>query len=235
MILPSEGKTFADVVGAIRKEVRPEDSGTEVRRVRRTRDGGVLLEIERSRDSASLKQAISAAVGTSGVVRALTPRTKLEILDLDVCADDREVREAVTKAVGECRTGDLKISVFAPNARGERVAVVELDEAAATKILSQGRMKVGWVASRVRRRVEVTRCFRCLGFGHTRRECKGPDRSGNCWRCGEGGHNAKGCVAPPVCRACSQRSHPSDHVQGSGACRIFRDILSRMKGEHRRA
>ena len=50
-----------------------------------------------------------------------------------------------------------------------------------TKLLKAGKYKVGWVICRVRRRIPLVRCFRCLGYGHHSRDCKGIDRSNTCY------------------------------------------------------
>lgn len=36
---------YAEILGIIRTKVNPEDCGTEVRRIRKTNNGGVLLEL----------------------------------------------------------------------------------------------------------------------------------------------------------------------------------------------
>ena len=50
--------------------------------------------------------------------------------------------------------------------RGNRKAYVLLEEERALKLLRGAHIKIGWVSCRVRRKKEVNRCFRCLGFGH---------------------------------------------------------------------
>lgn len=61
-------------------------------------------------------------------------------------------------------------------------------------LLAVGRIKIGVVSCRVRVPVRrVTRCYRCLQYGHMSKECKGPDRTRCCRRCGEDGHKAISC------------------------------------------
>ena len=37
----------------------------------------------------------------------------------------------------------------------------------------------------VRKRIEVTQCYKCLGFGQTRAKCNGPERKDMCWKSGK--------------------------------------------------
>ena len=48
VLKPAEGKTYADILSTIRTAVKLEDSGIEVRSIRQTRAGQVLLELKGS-------------------------------------------------------------------------------------------------------------------------------------------------------------------------------------------
>ena len=65
-------------------------------------------------------------------------------------------------------------------------------------------MKVGWIYSRIRERIQVARCFKCLGYGHHANHCGGPDRSGLCYRCGKVGHKAVSCKDEMQCVLCAE-------------------------------
>ncbi|KAK9731282.1 hypothetical protein QE152_g13795 [Popillia japonica] len=80
-------------------------------------------------------------------------------------------------------------------------------------------MKIGWVGCRVRKRVTLIRCYRCLDFGHTRAGCNGPDRSDLCVNCCQPGHQVKDCTNKPFCRKCQTGDHRSDTTK----CPAFRD------------
>ena len=47
---------------------------------------------------------------------------------------------------------------------GVKTAVMRLAEADAARLLQPGKLKIGWVACRIREHAEVARCFRCLGY-----------------------------------------------------------------------
>ena len=85
-----------------------------------------------------------------------------------------------------------EVKVLNPNQRGLKLAVVVLPEEEAIKLEELFHLKVGMTSCRVRRKVVVTRYFRCLEFGHQRRSCKWEDRSSLCYKCGEAGKKLHG-------------------------------------------
>ena len=92
-----------------------------------------------------------------------------------------KLRQAVAQAgVG----GEIEIRLTDANSRGQRLAIASVQETEALKLLKTGKIKVGWVICRVRRRIPLDRCLRCLGYGHHARDCKGTDRSIMCYKCG---------------------------------------------------
>ena len=115
--------------------------------------------------------------------------------------------------------------------RGNRKASVLLEEARTLKLLKGAYIKIGWVSCRVRKKKEVNRCFRCLGFGHIAANCQGPDRSRCCWRCGEERHHAVSCAGKPRCFLCAAREEKPrhDHIPGTMRCAAFREAVPNKK------
>ena len=106
-----------------------------------------------------------------------------------------------------------------------------LAEADATRLLQIGKIRIGWVACCIREYAEVTRGFRCLGYGHGSRGCSNPDRRNSCWRCGVAGHMVRSCKATPRCLKCLDRGDKDvAHVSGGGSCPVFREELRRLRG-----
>ena len=93
-------------------------------------------------------------------VRNLVRKTTLELLVLDSCTNKEEVEEALKCELGD-NVGELKVAILKPNKREQILAIVEIEEQGATKLLETSRIKIGWVNSRERRRTQVSRCFKC--------------------------------------------------------------------------
>lgn len=234
ILRPAVGQTYVDALSSVRKIVQPEICGVEVKRVRSTRAGDVLVELRKTTAEArsSFSEALRAVAGDGSDIRELVPKSSLEISDLDSCSTKEEVEEALHHALGEHR-GPLHVRLTRPNARQQVAAIVIIDETGAKALLKTARVKIGWVNCRIRRRVDVPRCFRCLGYGHHGHRCTGPDRSKACYRCGVGEHKAADCKNSPRCFLCAEvegKLESCRHIAGSGLCGVFRKALARAKG-----
>ncbi|GJQ78882.1 hypothetical protein Trydic_g53 [Trypoxylus dichotomus] len=165
---------------------------------------------------------LQEALREKAQVSTLQPKLKLEFRDLDCLTTVEEVIEAIRKALPNCET-DPKVILTKANSRQVKMAFVEINEHYALELLKTARIKVGWVNSRIRKRLEVTRCYRCFGYGHRQATCSEPDRrkEGVCMGCGEKGHLKKNCTNKPRCFLCSAEN-ARDHVAGSGKCGVFR-------------
>ena len=231
LIRPTEGKTFTDIVRTLRTVDNTGDSLT-VKSVSKTKDGDALVRTHGDRrPEKELSGLIRNALGDQGVIKNMTPRVTVDILDMDCLTETQEVQDALNRDLEQ--DADRKVSVLGPNSRGLKIAICELDGQDATRLLKTGRIRVGLVNCRVRARRMVPRCYKCLGYGHYKQNCTGPDRQDCCWKCGEPGHVAKACRGAPSCFHCTSRGDGSAahaaHVAGTAACHAFRTALTEAK------
>lgn len=124
-------------------------------------------------------------------MRSPNPTITIEIRDLDCLTTKEDVQEALIRETD--KTTDFKVHVFDANSREQKMALATADGETASLLLRNGRIKIGWMNCRIRQRLTVTRCHRCLDYGHIKVNCKGPDRSAACWKCGKDGHKANEC------------------------------------------
>ena len=218
LIKPATRKTFNDMVKTIRARVNPTRQGVEVTAFRKTKSGALILKIRNDTvESAGFKKSIEEAVGTDGSIRNLTSRVQLDILDLDCVATIQDVEEALRKETG--RDGDFGVHIFGPNKAEQYMAVCDLEVQEAKTLKCH-----------IRRRLTVKRCFKCLGYGHTKATCKGPDRSECCRKCGAKEHVGRDCKAEPKCFLYSEKSERKvDHLPGVDECANFRAALEECR------
>jgi hypothetical protein len=178
--------------------------------------------------SEAYKELVQKVLGSGATVRALTQESVVEIANLDEITTEEELRALLIEqfSLGEVgKTAKMKMR----NAYGgTQIATVKLPMAEAKKLLEAGKFKVGWTICHLRApRTQLLRCYRCLGFGHVKKHCKGTDRSDCCWRCGEKGHVNSTCQKKPHCMLC-QKSEGNDHATGSLSCKAYKQAKARQ-------
>lgn len=234
LVRPKEGKTFSEVLRAMKEETTPEECEAKVKMVRKTRNGEILVELDKqTKNQEKFSETLKKALGEDAIVLTLSRKISLEIRDMDDMTTTEDVMQAVGKALKiEDAHLDMQISLRGPNNRGLKLAIVELKEQHARDLLKIERVKIGWVNCRIRRRPIVLRCYRCLGYGHIARNCKNAEKKNLCFKCGKEGHISKNCVNNPQCTICREAKLEEDqlgHIMGSATCATFRKALDEAK------
>lgn len=186
---------FPELAKKIRGEACRDIIGNRVVGMRQAKSGGLLIEVRgNTEDVSAVRAEIARSAGADIGVRTLQQRELLEVRDLDQWSDGPEVLAAIASATG-CDTGVLRLAGLRKRYGGAQLALVSAPKEVTQAILKQGRLRVGMVSCSVRICDEKIRCFRCLAYGHTAKDCSGPDRTECCRRCGQNGHFAKVCAA----------------------------------------
>ncbi|KAM8702463.1 hypothetical protein ACLKA7_001794 [Drosophila subpalustris] len=152
----------------------------------------------------------------------------IECKDLDEITTEEDIMDALRSQmeITDAAVDDINLR---KGYGGTQTASIRLPAESARKALSAGLLKVGWVRCRLRERVNITKCYRCLEFGHLAKHCRSEvDRSKLCRRCGKDGHLAKDCKEEPQCMFCKGKGSDWKHIAGSGRCPLFRSALSKL-------
>lgn len=98
LIKPTKRKTFAKVLSEIRYKIMPEDNGTEVSSIRKTKFGGVLVELcLRTTNKVTFCEVVKGILREKSLVSSLEPTCSLEIRDLACLTEKNEVEEAIRR------------------------------------------------------------------------------------------------------------------------------------------
>lgn len=231
LIISTKGEaTYADILRKIKADPGLKDFGEKVRRIRRTQNGELLLEVNASskEETGKFNELVEKSLDGSAEIRAKVSETLIECKDLDEVTTEADICAAL---VNQLNIPDLDRSAV-KNIRkaygGTQTARISLPDAAAQKALQIGKLKIGWSICRVREPVILKRCFRCLEFGHIAGACKSSyDRSKLCRKCGEANHIAKDCTSKTRCMFCvTNKEEETGHIAGSVKCPVFKKALS---------
>jgi hypothetical protein len=203
-----------------------------VSRVRRTHNGELLLELSKdsSVKSDDFKAAVAKSLGDKATVKHLSHVITIECRDMDEITEPIEICKALEEqfSIEDIELKDIRN--MRKTFRGTQAAEFDLPAEAAKRVLSSGKIKIGWSVCRLRERFQPKRCFRCMNFGHWARDCTGVDRSRQCRRCGLEGHLAATCTGVRKCLICNDKeTTASDHITGSSRCPEYRRALSIVK------
>lgn len=228
---PDAKTTYASILAGLNTEAAKEANSLPlIKSVRRNAKGELILRPKAN--GAILAAAIRriAAEDKDGLtVRHREPTRTLLIRDVPEGIESRDVLDALCKSLGESSRPNIRVGPMVPTVQGSARCTAHVPDCAEARSLARGeRLVVGLVICRLRDRVEVTRCYRCLGFGHVAARCQGDDRSSLCGRCGSEGHRASDCSRPPKCVVCPEESA---HIRGSGQCQNFLRALKEARGK----
>ncbi|KZC13881.1 hypothetical protein WN55_06206 [Dufourea novaeangliae] len=192
-------------------------------------DSQVSTEIPRPKrspdpDSAARADALAQRLGevffgtdvrVSRPVR--TAEMRLTGLDESVTSEDAV---AAIAAAGGCTAAEVRAGAVRRDRSGLGGVWVKCPLAAAKRLVTAGRVSVGWSSAGVELlAARPLRCFRCLEAGHVCPKCPcDTDRGGRCYVCGGAGHVARDCTESPRCPVCSDLGRPAAHRLGGKDC-----------------
>ncbi|KAL7724943.1 hypothetical protein ACLKA6_002307 [Drosophila palustris] len=208
--------TYADLLRKVKQDEKLHGLGEAVSRIRRTQQGELLLQLNSSgEDTSAFKTLIGETLGETAEIRSLSHRVTIECKDLDEITTAKDIVDALRSQMGitDAAVDDINLR---KGYGGTQTASIRLPAESARKALSAVLLKVGWVRCRLRERVNITKCYRCLEFGHLAKQCRSEvDRSKLCRRCGKDGHLAKDCKEEPQCMFCKGKGSDWKHIAGS--------------------
>lgn len=176
------------------------DKRNEIRinTTRTTRETGLLLETESKEDADVIKTLNFKNAG----LKIVTPRKVgpcLIIYDVDKNKTKEEIRDYLWNKnlarAGLNRTeyDDKILFRFSAKNRDPTLVnwIIEVPPDVYDIMLDKGRIFIEWKSHRVKEFYNISRCFKCLGYGHTSKSCS--SEHSYCGHCGEKGHLFKEC------------------------------------------
>lgn len=225
VVVRAKEGTFADLLKNVKSRVDIGKVGVEVKQVKKTTSGDLLLVIEGGSEKAdALGEEIREKIQNAEVRTRKEETTTLFVLGIDAVTEKEEIAAEIRKAtnVGD---GEVTIKTLKPGGYGTQAATIEIPRGKAADIIRAGNIKIGWTRCTIKERVEIVRCFRCLNFGHKAQGCRGQNRADECVKCGEKNHKAKDCVNKPFCTVCKASGHRADQMK----CPAFKKLIEERR------
>ena len=123
-----------------------------------------------------LDSTLKEVIGARGTVFHLIPRMDVAVTDIEPSIEAEDAEDAVRGFFDHATKLELKVSLTKRPYRGKRKAYMLLEKAQALKLLKATHIKIECVSCRVRQKIKVNRCYRCLSFGHMAENFREPDR-----------------------------------------------------------
>jgi len=195
---PAGGGSLAAVMKKVSGAIDLAALGVRVVTTRRTRAGGILLEVDGLEKAGLLEQKIRQVVGETARVRKPERRTPVLLLDVPEWAETEDVVGGLAKAGVVVAASDGNAVSIRKNGgkRGahDRIARVDLPLRDAIALAEAKAVVVGWTRCRVKllEKNQPT-CYRCQQKGHHAAECSNEAKPRVCFGFGRSGHLVRDC------------------------------------------
>jgi hypothetical protein len=170
---PTDGGPLAPLTKKVSSSINLLSLGVKVLTTRRTRAGGILLEVEGADKANLLAGKIREVTGDAARVRLPEPRTPVLLIGIPEWAEAEDVVAGLTQSE---ITGVVAENVTIrrnTGGRGEFVASFNLPLQDAIALAERKVVYVGWARCRFKL-LENSRptCYRCQAKGHLAAECR---------------------------------------------------------------
>ncbi|KOX75234.1 hypothetical protein WN51_13275 [Melipona quadrifasciata] len=207
-------------------------------RVRKTREGHVLFELNKETQSRRIAEEVKTAIGGTFQVNALRSITTLEVRNLDPFMEKEDVQRSFSEAFGITSVQEVKVKSLYATYTGTLRGIIEVPNALLPRNIDGCRFRTGFNSAAVKVLPNVVRCFRCHNFGHISYVCRelSSDQE-RCRRCGSLEHRIVQCEQETRCFLCTEKGmkgHKVRHVAGSQICPCYKSVLQEARAGRQR-
>lgn len=211
IIVKAQGMSYAELLKSVKSKVDIVNEGIDVKKIKKTMKGDLLLEVVGNENASKLQNAIKTNMGNAELIHK-TKEVVLQIFDIDADITkeqlEREIRKNVTGKIDTLQILSLRSTNW-----GSQTATIKLRKEIAEALARKEEIKIGWVRCKIKKKIHLVRCFKCLDYGHRTADCQGTDRSDICINCAKTGHVAKDCTNSSHCTTCRKDGHRADRMK----------------------
>jgi hypothetical protein len=228
LIVSDESCDYSQLFKKIKDRVIHDGNQKAVRTMRKTREGFLLIEIEKGDGNVASIEKIVEIEAVGAKTRKLDPSgtTTFHIRGMDELTTADEL-EKTLKDLTDLKGTHRTVEKLRPAYGGTQVATLRVSKEMAGKMLQMKNVKVGLNSCSIRERVDIRMCYKCWGYVHHASECMEVDKKNQCRKCGEEGHHSGECKNDAYCIKCNR----AGHAAGSTQCKAFKDALKKRQME----
>ncbi|KAF9810154.1 hypothetical protein SFRURICE_012187 [Spodoptera frugiperda] len=222
-IYPKNKQTSSDETKSPRTEIIcPEQIKLQVRGLRKTRNGGVIISTESKADIEKVKKSMQTTNSGLTVDEPQKRQQRVVIIGVPSSMQEMEVftclyNQNLAEKLQECSLETFLSSIKLSHKSGKKDAdtcnfIIEVSAQIRKALICKDRVFVNWSSCPVRDFTLVTRCYKCQQYGQT---------TYMCGHCGESGHSIKKGpkkAEEPKCATCLHFKKPSNHNTGAADC-----------------
>lgn len=184
------------VKNLLKQEIKPTQLNVGINKVKTLNNNRVLIECQNKQDCQSLANKISKLNTLDAVIpRKRNPRLILFNIDQEVADDDvvstivRQNSNVKLSLQDKDVNEHIKLIFTKTTRNNDKFAVLEVSPVIRNALISNGKLYIGYNRCTIRDHLYAIKCYNCLAFGHTAKDCK---EEITCSKCGDH-HDAKTC------------------------------------------
>jgi hypothetical protein len=228
VIVSDDSCDYSQLLKKIKDRVIHEGNQKAVRTMRKTREGSLLIEIEKGDGNVASIEKIGEIEAAGAKTRKLDPSgtTTLDIRGMDELTTADELEKAL-KNLTELKGTHLTVGKLRPAYGGTQVATFRVSKEMARKMLQMKNVKIGLNSCSIRESVDIRMCYKCWGYEHHANKCMEVDKKDQFRKCGEEGYHSGECKNGAYCIKCNRAGHAARSTQ----CKAFKDALKKREME----
>ncbi|XP_043264227.1 uncharacterized protein LOC122404356 [Colletes gigas] len=233
----NDKRTNEEIKENLTKELKNIRSKLHVVSIRQMRNKGVIVEVEGKQDielirgtplqKAGLKLEEPKKQSPSLIIYDVEKEHTMEELKKDFITKNFRDRNEEQQNILE---RDITFRHSFKNKDDRMNWIVEAPNAEFNELIGKGRVYLMWGTYRVREFLNITRCFKCHGYGHVAKNCNGQDQL--CETCGSKEHLKDKCKQKdkPKCINCIRaKKTETGHEVKSKNCPVYQNYVELVK------
>lgn len=230
IIKPKNDHNGGDILNDLTKKIDP--NVISINKVKKTKNGGVIMEYSMENDSMELKEIIERDFGDRYIINELKKlKPKIKIFGMSININEEDLMRKLKLQNNFLRGSNIEVIKIFENYKKTFNAIIQVNAKTFSEMMKMEKVNIGWDKCKVNEHFGLVRCHKCSGFGHTQESCT------RIKACGHYGnqHDSNKCNNENInCINCTNanlkfnQSLATDHNVWSHECEILKRKIHRI-------